>query len=72
MNCVKCVMCLDRADVGGEWIRGLALGFTNHVGTGGLLDVCLCLYCGGVDGIIGECEGGLDQDLKGWRGVMSV
>ena len=27
---------------GCEWMRGLGLGFTNHVGTGGLLDVCLC------------------------------
>ena len=29
---------------GGEWMRGLGLGSTNHVGTGGVLDVCLC--CG--------------------------
>ena len=28
---------------GGEWMRGLGLGFTNPVRTGGLLDVCLCL-----------------------------
>ena len=30
---------------GGEWMRGLGLGFTNHVGTGGVLDVCLCFSC---------------------------
>ena len=28
---------------GGEWMGGLGLGFTNPVGTGGVLDVCLCL-----------------------------
>ena len=27
----------------GEWMRGLDLGFTNPVGTVGVLDVCLCL-----------------------------
>ena len=32
---------------GGEWIRGLCLGFSNHVG---VLDVCLYLGCGGVGG----------------------
>ena len=26
---------------GDEWIRGLGLGFTNPVGTGGVWDVCL-------------------------------
>ena len=38
-------LCLARGGVGGEggeWIRGLGLGFTNHVETGGVLDVCLC------------------------------
>ena len=35
---------------GGEWMRGLGLGFTNPVRTGGVLDVCLCLDCGGVCG----------------------
>ena len=37
-------MCLARGGVGGErglWMRGLGLGFTNPVGTGGVLDVCL-------------------------------
>ena len=28
---------------GSEWIRGLGLSFTNPVGTGGVLGVCLCL-----------------------------
>ena len=31
-------------------MRGLGLGFTNPVGTGGVLDVCLCLGCSGVGG----------------------
>ena len=35
-------MCLARGGVGGEVVRGLGLGFTNHVATGGVLDVCLC------------------------------
>ena len=30
---------------GGEWMRGLDLGFTNPVGTRGVLVVCLCLGC---------------------------
>ena len=49
-------------------MRELGLGFTNPVGTGGVLDVCLC--CGGVCGVCGEC--GLDQGLEGWGGVISV
>ena len=48
-------MCLARGGVGGEggeWMRGLGLGFTN--GNRGVLDVCLCFGCGGVGGIGGE------------------
>ena len=49
----------------GEWMRGLALGFTNPVGTGEVLDVCLYLgYCG-VGGVDGEWVGGLDHGLDG-------
>ena len=50
-------------------MRGLGLGFTNPVGIGRVLDVCLCLGCGGVGG---EWVGGMDQGLEGWCGVMSV
>ena len=39
---------------GGEWMRELGLGFTNPVGTGGVLDVCLCFGCGGVSGGVGR------------------
>ena len=39
-------------------MRGLGLGFTNPVVTGGVLDVCLCLGCGGVGGVGGEWVGG--------------
>ena len=54
---------------GGEWMRGLALGFTNPVGTGGVLDVCLYLGCSGV----GEgWVGGLDYGLEGWGSVIPV
>ena len=38
---------------GGEWMRGLDLGFTNPVGTRGVLDVCLCFGCGSVGGVGG-------------------
>ena len=30
-------------DEGGEWIRGLVLGFSNPLGTGGVLCVYLCV-----------------------------
>ena len=41
--CDMC-MCLARGGVGGEggeWMRELVLGFTNPLGTGGVLDMCL-------------------------------
>ena len=50
------------------WMRGLGLGFTNPVGTRGVLDVCLCFDCAGVGG---KWVGGLDQGREGWCGVMS-
>ena len=57
---------------GGEWMRELGLGFTNPVGTGGVLDMCLCFGCGGVGGVGGEWVGGLDKGRERWGGVMSV
>ena len=65
-------MCLARGGVGEEGASGLGLGFTNPVGTGGALDVCLCFGCGGVGGVGGEWVWSLDQSLEGWGGVMSV
>ena len=70
-------MCLALGGVvgeGGEWIRGLGLGFINPVGTGGVLDVCLCLRAGGggVSGVGGECVGGLDRVWKGGVGWCYV
>ena len=50
---------------GGKWMRGLGLAFTNPVGTGEVLDVCLCLGCGGVSD---EWVGALDHGLR--RGVV--
>ena len=47
-------------------MRGLGLGFTNPVETGEVLDVSLCLGCGGVGCVGGEWVGGLDQGLEGW------
>ena len=55
-----------------EWMRELGLGFTNPVGTGGVLDMCLCFGCGGIGGVGGEWVGGLDQGRERWGGVMSV
>ena len=59
---------------GGEWMRELGLGFSNPVGTGGVLDMCLCFGCGGVGGVGGEwgVGRGLDQGRERWGGVMSV
>ena len=62
-------MCLAWGGVGGEggeWMRALDLGFTNPVGTGEVLDQCLCFGCGGVGGVGGEWVGGLDQGRERW------
>ena len=58
--------------VGGEWVTGLGLGFTNSGGTWGKWDVCLCFGCGGVGGVGGEWVDGLGQGLGGCGGVMCV
>ena len=66
--CEMC-MCLAQGGVCGEgveWMRGLGLGFTNPVRTGGMLDVCLYLGGGGVGGVGGEWVWDLDQGLEGW------
>ena len=57
---------------GSECMRGSGLGFTNPVGRGRVLDLVLCLGCGGVGGIGEECVGGLEQGLEGWGSVMHV
>ena len=49
--------------MGEEWMRGIGLGFTNYVGTGKVLDVCMCLR---FSGVCGEWVAGLDQGLEGW------
>ena len=48
------------------------MGFTNPVGTGVVLDMCLCFGCGDVGGVGGAWVGGLDQGRERWGGVMSV
>ena len=72
MECVTCV-CVW---LGAVWVeRGderIGLGFVNPVGTGGVLDMCLCFGCGGVGGVGGEWVWGLDQGRERWGGVMSV
>ena len=66
---VRCVCVWLRTtwvERGGEWMTGLGLGFTNPMGTGRVLEVCLCFGCGSVGGVGGEWLGGFDQVLKGW------
>ena len=46
-------------------MRELGLDFTSPVGTGGVLDVCLCFGCGGVGGVGGECVGPWTRVLRG-------
>ena len=46
-------------------MRGLGLGFTNPVGTGGVLDVYLCFGCGGVGG---EWVGAWTRVWRWWGG----
>ena len=67
MECVTCVRVWLGAvwvERGGEWMR--ELGFTNPLGTGGVLDMCLCFGCGGVGGVGGEWVGGLDRGRERW------
>ena len=49
--------------------KKMGLGFTNSVGIGGVLDMCLCFVCSGVGG---EWVGVLNQGWEWWGGVMSV
>ena len=63
-------MCLAQGGVGGEWVTGLGLGFTNSGGTWGKWG--LCFGCAGVGGVGGEWVGGLGQSLGGWGGVIYV
>ena len=53
-------------------MRKLGLGFTNPVGTGVVLDMCLCFGCGSVGFVGGEWVGDLDQGREQWGSVMSV
>ena len=50
-------------------MRELGLGFTNPVGTGGVLDMCLRFGCGWCRWGVGK---DLDQGREWWGGVMSV
>ena len=60
MECVTCVCVWLEAvwvERGDEWMRELGLGFTNPLGTGGVLDMCLCFGCGVAGGVGGEWVG---------------
>ena len=63
-------MCLYRGGVGGvggEWVTGLGLGFTNSEGTWGKRYMCLCFGCGGVGGVGGRMGGRLGPgSWGGW------
>ena len=64
--CGVCEMCMVWDGVGvvaGEWVRGYGLGFTTPIGTGGVCDVCLCLGCIGLGGVMVELVGGLVKIL---------
>ena len=68
---MECVTCVCVGGEGGEWMRELGLGFTNPLGIGRVLDMCLCFGCSGVGGVGGEWVGGLDRGRERWDGVMS-
>ena len=55
--CETCMTLYGSGGVGGEG------GAINPVGTGGVLDICLCLGFGGVGGVGGEWVGVMDQGL---------
>ena len=49
-----------------EWMRELGLGFTNPLGTGGVLDMCLCFGCGWC----GWCRWRVGRGLGQWSGAV--
>ena len=55
---------------GGEWMRGLGVGFTSPVGIWGVWDVCLCLCCGGVSGV--DEEWGRGSGRMGLECIVSM
>ena len=50
----------------------IGFGLDQSCETWRVVDVCLCLGCGGVCGVGEELVAGLDQGLEGWGGVISV
>ena len=65
-----CEMCMTRAGVGGEggeWMRGMGMGFTNPVGTGGVLDVYVSVF--GLR-LCGWCKWGLGRGIGPGSGGM--
>ena len=63
--CDMC-MCLARGGVGGEggeWMR-IGLGFTNPVGTGGVLDMCVFWF--------GWCRWGVGRGLGQGSGAVGL
>ena len=68
MECATCeCVWLGAGGVGGEWVTGLGLGFTNSGGTWRDCDMCLCFGCGGEGGVGGEWVGVvLGESGWGW------
>ena len=65
MECVTCVcVWLGAGIVGGEWVTGLGLGFTNSGGTWRKCDMCVCFGCGGDGGVGEDWVGGLGCGVK--------
>ena len=68
--CDMC-MCLARGEVGGvggEWVTGLGLGFTNSEGTWVKWDMCQYFGCDGVGLFCGRVGGRLEpgSGRVGW------
>ena len=67
---MRCVLFGSGRHGWSEWMRGLGLGITNPVGTGGVLYICLCLGCCGEGSVGGKWVGAWTMV---WRcGVMSM
>ena len=53
--CEMC-MCLARGGVGGEWMKGLGLDFTNPLRTGGACTLCVYFCCSECNVVSNECN----------------
>ena len=63
--------CLARGGVGGEWMRGLGLGFTDPVGRGEC-GTCVCVRVAAVWVLSVGSRCGFLPGCGGWSGIMDV